>query len=89
MNEDLRDYARLGLVHHLLYGDTHPPIGFPGGEVGAPEITDILRCLLDVGYLNTSDRGDLLLEMTVWPGRTVEQTVDDAFELLTQAWQRV
>jgi len=71
------------------YGDTHPPIGFDGGEIDVPEIAEILRCLLDVGFLSPHERGDLLIEMTPWPGRTVEETVTDAKDRLHKAWARV
>jgi len=74
---------------HPRYGDTHPPIGFDGGEIDVPQVTDILRCLLDVGFLNRDERGDLLIEMTPWPGRTVEETVADAKGRLHQAWAMV
>jgi len=74
---------------HPRYGDTHPPIGYPGGEIDVSELTVILRCLLEIGYLNTTERGDLLLEMTPWPGRTVEETVEDSFVRLEHAWQEV
>ena len=29
---------------HPRYGDTHPPVGFPGGEIDVPELVTILRC---------------------------------------------
>ena len=136
MKDDIRDYARLGLVHHMLYpecmddpdahvplmfetfegairtvapalkrihlgncvlkdtshpryGDTHPPIGFEGGEIDVPQVAEILRCLLDVGFLNKDDRGDLLVEMTPWPGKSVEETVADSHDRLARAWAMV
>jgi len=74
---------------HPQYGDTHPPVGFPGGEVDTPELTQILRCLLDVGYLSKERRGDLVLEMTPWLGWTVDQTVADSMDRLAAAWREV
>lgn len=71
---------------HPRYGDTHPPIGFDGGEIDVPEVAEILRCLLDVGFLSKAERGDMLIEMTPWPGRTVEDTIADAQRRLQQAW---
>jgi len=68
------------------YGDTHPPVGWPPGEIDVPELTEILRCLLDIGFLNQHQRGSLLLEMTPWPGRTAEETVTDSLDRLGQAW---
>ncbi|MBN2451128.1 MAG: sugar phosphate isomerase/epimerase [Lentisphaeria bacterium] len=72
---------------HPRYGDTHPPIGLPGGEIDVPELTRILRALLDVGYLQPDQRGNLVLEMTPWPGKTPEETVRDTFRRLHQAWE--
>ena len=69
------------------WGDTHPPIGFPGGEIDIPELTVILRALLDCGFLNKHNRGNLLLEMTPFPGETVDYTVNDGLERLRKAWE--
>ncbi len=74
---------------HPRYGDTHPPIGFDGGEIDVPEVAEILRCLLDVGFLDKDDRGDLLIEMTPWPGKSVEETIADAFDRVERAWAMV
>jgi sugar phosphate isomerase/epimerase len=74
---------------HPRYGDTHPPMGYPGGEIGEPELTDILRLLLDVGFLDRRRRGNVVIEMTPWPGKTVDETVTDAFARLQAAWKCV
>jgi sugar phosphate isomerase/epimerase len=75
--------------NHPRYGDTHPPIGFDGGEIDIPELIEILRCFLDIGFLNKNKRGSLLIEMTPWPGRTVDQTVTDTLNRLQQAWAAI
>ncbi len=69
------------------YGDTHPPMGYPGGEIDVPELTKILRLLRDVGFLNEAKRGNLIIEMTPWPGKSVEETITDAFARLATAWK--
>jgi sugar phosphate isomerase/epimerase len=74
---------------HSRYGDTHPPIGFPGGEIDVPELAEILRRLRDAGFLNPGHRGSLVLEMTPWPGKSVEETIRDGFERLERAWRMV
>jgi sugar phosphate isomerase/epimerase len=71
------------------YGDTHPPIGLPGGEIDTPQLVEILGLLLDVGFLGTEERGDLVFEMTPWPGKSVDETVADTFTRLDLAWQQV
>jgi len=72
-----------------LYGDKHPPIGIEEGEIDIPELTVILRGLLKIGYLNRDRRGALVLEMTPFPGKSVEYTINDTFERLEKAWKMV
>ena len=79
----LRDKA------HPRYGDTHPPVGYPGGEIDVPELTEILRLLCEVGFLDTAKRGNLVIEMTPWPGKSVEATIADGWERLARAWKAV
>lgn len=71
------------------WGDTHPPIGFEGGEIDVRELKTILRALLDCGFLDKKNRGDLLIEMTSFPGKTVDYTVNDNFTRLEQAWRQL
>lgn len=74
---------------HPLWGDKHPPIGFEGGEIDVLELTEILRLLLEVGFLQRGRRGSLLIENTPWPGKTEDDTVADAMMRLQKAWARV
>ena len=69
-----------------LYGDQHPPIGVEGGEIDVPQVAEILRLLLDVGYLGTGSRGALVVEMQPFAGRTAEETVLDSMERVLAAW---
>lgn len=69
------------------WGDTHPPIGYPGGEIDVPELAVILRSLVEAGFLDRKNRGNLLLEMTPFPGKSVEYTVRDGFSRLHRAWK--
>jgi len=69
-----------------LYGDRHPPMGLPGGEIDVPELTEILRLLLEAGFLSRRSRGSMLIEMTPWPGKTVDESVTDAMARLARAW---
>ncbi|MCX6984680.1 MAG: sugar phosphate isomerase/epimerase [Lentisphaerae bacterium] len=71
------------------WGDTHPPIGFDGGEIDVPELVTILRALLDCGFLNRKKRGNLLVEMTPFPGKTVDFTVADNFARVEKAWRQL
>jgi sugar phosphate isomerase/epimerase len=74
---------------HPRWEDTHPPIGFEGGEIDIPELVAILRPLLDCGFLDRNNRGSLLLEMTPFPGKSVDFTVKDSFDRLERAWKSV
>lgn len=69
-----------------FYGDQHPPMGIEDGEIDVPQVAEILRCLLEVGYLSKDGRGALVLEMQPLPGRTAGETVADSMERLHMAW---
>jgi sugar phosphate isomerase/epimerase len=72
-----------------FFGDKHPPIGYPTGEIDVPELTQVLRALLDVGYLGTETRGTLVFETQPLPGGDVTQLIEDCLAKLWQAWERV
>jgi sugar phosphate isomerase/epimerase len=72
-----------------FYGDRHPPIGYPGGEIDVPQLQEILSALLDVGFLQTANRGDLVIEMNPFPGRSVDDSVADNLKRVATAWAQV
>jgi sugar phosphate isomerase/epimerase len=72
-----------------FYGDKHPPMGYVGGEIDIPELVEILKALWDIGYLNEKDRGDLVLELNPFPGKTIDESIADNLGRLDQAWQQV
>ncbi len=74
---------------HPLYGDCHPPMNLPGGEIGKEELIVILAALLEYGFLDKADRKPLIMEMRPFPGRTPEYTVEKTVELLEEAWLAV
>lgn len=74
---------------HPLYGDLHPPMGLPGGEIDVPQLTEALQCLYDCGYLSQENRKPLVMEMTPFPGKTPEYTIDQTYERLSKAWDNV
>lgn len=74
---------------HPRYGDTHPPIGYEAGEIDVPELVRILTALLRCGFLNPTRRGNLILEITPWPGRSEDESVADNMARLRQAWSLV
>jgi hypothetical protein len=73
--------------HHPRYGDTHPPIGYEAGEIDVPQVAEIFRLLREVGFLSKAHRGDVLLETTPWPGKSVEETLVDNWGRIEKAWQ--
>lgn len=72
-----------------FFGDTHPPIGYAGGEIDVAELVEILRALLDTGYLDTVSRGSLVLEERPLPGETAESTITNGLAKLEEAWSRI
>lgn len=72
-----------------FYGDNHPPVAYPGGNIDEPELIEILTALKDVGFLDKWNRGDLVVEMQPFPGKTVDETVADNFGRVEKAWAKV
>ena len=72
---------------HPLWGGNHPPIGIEGGEIDMPQLTELFRLLLEIGYLNREHRGMMSLEIVPFPGRSPEETIDDNLKRLHEAWR--
>lgn len=72
---------------HRLWGGNHPPIGIEGGEIDIPQLTELFRLLLDIGYLGRDRRGMMSLEIVPFPGRSPEETIDDNLKRLHEAWR--
>jgi len=74
---------------HPWFGDQHPPMGIEGGDIDVPELAEILKLLLDVGFLSKESRRGVILEMQPFPGMTAEETVADQMDRLHKAWRMV
>lgn len=72
-----------------FFGDKHPPIGYPAGDIDQPELVEILSALNGINFLNPANRGDVLLEINPFPGRTEEESLADNFQRLQAAWRVV
>lgn len=72
-----------------FYGDKHPPMGYPGGDIDVPELVEILTTLKETGFLNRAHRGDVLVEINPFPGRSADDSVADNFKRVHDAWQLV
>lgn len=71
---------------HPLYGDKHPPMNLPEGEIGKEQLTTVLRALLQSGFLDKNARKPLIMEMTPFPDKSPEYTIQKTMELLDDAW---
>jgi sugar phosphate isomerase/epimerase len=72
-----------------FYGDNHPPIGYPGGEIDTPQLVEILSLLQEIGFLSKGKRGDLVVELNPFPGRSEDDSVADNFKRVEDAWKQV
>lgn len=72
-----------------FYGDKHPPIGYPGGDIDLPQLVEILSALKETGFLSRATRGDLLVEINPFPGRSADDSVADNFQRVRDAWKIV
>jgi len=71
------------------YGDTHPALGIPEGEVGVPELERILKALLGIGYLSRENPGSITVESRPFPSMNEGETVKNNFGLLFKAWENL
>jgi sugar phosphate isomerase/epimerase len=72
-----------------FYGDRHPPVGYPGGEIDTPQLEIALRELLKCGFLSREKRGDVVLELNPFPGKSEDESVADNLARVEKAWRRV
>lgn len=76
-------------LNHPLYGDKHPRFGYPGSEIDVPELTEYLRTLLDIGYLEEGKNRTVGFEIKPAPGELSEVIISEAKRKLQAAWQQV
>jgi sugar phosphate isomerase/epimerase len=72
-----------------LYGDMHPPWGYPGGENDVPELVQFLCGLFEVGYLGEGKRPTVTFEMRPYPNRSESASVALFIDKLEEAWRQV
>jgi sugar phosphate isomerase/epimerase len=71
------------------YGDAHPRFGFPNSENDVAELTDYLRILLKVGYLNRENPPILSFEVKPFADEDPDLVIANAKRVLNDAWARV
>ena len=71
------------------YGDAHPRFGFPGGENDVDELTEYLRVLLKIGFLNTTNPPIVSFEVKPFADEDPDLVIANAKRVLNAAWSRV
>lgn len=71
------------------YGDAHPRFGFPGGENDVEQLTEFLRELKDIGFLNESCPPVVSFEVKPFGDEDPDVVVANAKRTLNMAWCRV
>jgi sugar phosphate isomerase/epimerase len=71
------------------YGDAHPRFGFPGGENDVEELTEYLRVLKSIGFLNEKTRPIVSFEVKPFGDEDPDIVVANAKRTLNLAWARV
>jgi sugar phosphate isomerase/epimerase len=74
---------------HPAYGDQHPQFGIKGGENDVKELTEFLKVLLDIGFLNHQNPPIVSFEVKPLPGEPSEVIIANAKRTLREAWARV
>ena len=69
-----------------LYGDKHPRIGYTGGAVGVPELTEFISGLFEIGYLE--EETDQANKKKPWVGFEVKPMPGESSELLLAGTKR-
>lgn len=71
------------------YGDAHPRFGFPGSSNGVEELTEYLRVLLNIGYLNSENPPVLSFEVKPFGDEDSKLVIANAKRTLNAAWARL
>jgi sugar phosphate isomerase/epimerase len=74
---------------HPGYGDQHPRFGIIGGENDVRELTEYLKVLLDIGFLNPQNSPMVSFEVKPLAGEISEVVIANAKRVLREAWARV
>ena len=72
-----------------LYGDRHPPFGYPGSEVAKPELRAVLGALHSAGYFEGSKSTTVGIEVIPPAGSDPWEVLDTAVGEVGAAWEAV
>jgi len=71
------------------YGDEHPRFGFPNGENDVEQVTEYLRVLLQIGFLNEKNPPIVSFEVKPFGDEDPDIVVANAKRTLNEAWAKV
>jgi sugar phosphate isomerase/epimerase len=71
------------------YGDCHPIFGTPGSANDVPEMTDFLRTLVKIGFLDGKRRPMVSFEVKPMQGQDSLLVIANAKRVMQQAWAQV
>ena len=74
---------------HPGYGDQHPRFGIKGGENDVKELTEYLKVLLNIGFLNSQNLPIVSFEVKPLADESSEVVIANAKRVLREAWARV
>jgi len=74
---------------HPGYGDQHPRFGIKGGENDVKELTEYLKVLLDIGFLNPQNPPIVSFEVKPLVGESSEVVITNAKRVLREAWVKI
>ena len=77
--------------NHARFGDTHPPFGVEGGEVGVYQLAEFLGALVKIGFFTATDDDRPVVSFEIVPsqGDSPEVLIAAAKRVLARAWSRV
>jgi sugar phosphate isomerase/epimerase len=94
--EPVKDYLRAAHLGNAVMtkgmpgcGDNHPIFGTPGSVNDVPEVTDFLRTMVDIGFLNGVDRPIVSFEVKPLPGQQPQLVIANAKRVMEHAWALV
>lgn len=71
---------------HPAYGDKHPPFGMAIGENDVEEVRQLLKALMDIGYIGEGKQNVVAFEVKPLAGQSPDVVVANAKRTLMEAW---
>jgi len=73
-------------AQHPAYGDNHPVMGTPGGEVGVDELAAFLKALMETGYIREGGHNIVSFEVKPFGEQTSDEVITQSKAMLDAAW---